>query len=186
MSCLASRLRKSYTVTATGEAHSHAEERAHRTLVAALLNMGASGSESEPQPGSAAWSSTPAAAAWRAAQPQSWPATTYAGHLKEPRNYSPIALMPPPRDVIPEIEPLTAYAKASRVGGRERGPTIFLAVADLSERQDVLVYVLHWEDVRWAPSGPPERVGPESVSGPCVVLIDATTGSFICQMMSSR
>lgn len=136
----------------------------------------------QPQPWSSAWSATPAAAAWRAAQPQSWPAVTYTGHLKEPVSYPGAALRPPPDDVIPPIEPLTAYAKAARHKDQDRGPTISLAVADLPERPDVPVYVVRWEDVRWVPSGPPDRGGPLSVSGPRVVLVDATTGSVIRQI----
>jgi hypothetical protein len=87
--------------------------------------------------------------------------------------------------VIPRIEPLTSYAKAPRVTG-SAGPTIFLAVADTPERRDVLVYVLRWEDVAWTPSGPPDSGRPQVVSGPCIVLIDATTGSFITMSMTGQ
>jgi hypothetical protein len=61
------------------------------------------------------------------------------------------------------------------------GPTIFLALADVCDHSGILVYLLRWERVAWAPSGPPSREGnrshPATVVGECAVLVDATTGA---------
>lgn len=142
----------------------------------------------EPRPWSAAWSSTPAAARWRAAQPA--PATNYVGPLAEPLNYptSLTALRPPPSELVPALDAEAAYSSArahAPCPKQSAGPTIFLALADIRDRVDTLVYVLRWESVRWRPSGPPQPLDspprPDAV-GPCIVLIDATTGASLGAM----
>lgn len=146
--------------------------------------------ESVPQPWSSAWASTPAAARWRAAQPA--PPANFVGLLAQPLNYSTIltALRPPPSDVVVGIDAEAAYSSArahAPCPKQSDGPTIFLAVADIRESVDRLVCVLRWENVR-RPSGPARPVGspprPDAV-GPCIVLIDATTGGSLGAMYLS-
>lgn len=145
----------------------------------------------EPRPGSAVWSSTPAAARWRAAQPV--PVANYVGPLVEPLAYPTflIALRPPPSHAVPKLAADAAWRSAREHTACPRnsgGPSIFLAVADVRDSIDTLVYVLRWEDVRWAPSGPPQRVGSPprpDASGPCIVLIDAMTGASLGSMYMS-
>lgn len=150
--------------------------------------MDVSSPESQPRPWSSAWSSTPAAARWRAAQP--WPPANYVGLLIQPLNYPAFltALRPPPSDVAPEIDAEAAYSSARAHAPCPKGsggPAISLAIADSPDCVNTLVYVLRWENVPWSPSGPPQPVGsppsPRAV-GPCLVLIDATTGGSLGAM----
>lgn len=98
-------------------------------LRATIEPVSESSPDSEPQP----WSSTPAAARWRATNPA--PAATYAGPLGEPLNYPTLltALRPPPSDRVPELDAEAAYSSALAIAGcpqQSDGPTIYLAVAD--------------------------------------------------------
>lgn len=144
----------------------------------------------EPQPWSSEWSSTPAAARWRAAQP--FPPAKYVGRLAQPLSYPDFLteLRPPPSDVVPEIDADAAYnaARAYHAApNQDDGPTILLAVADIHERVNVLVYLLRWENVRWTPSGPPRPSGHQRppVVGLRMEVVDATTGTSLGTMLTS-
>jgi hypothetical protein len=107
--------------------------------------------------------------------------------LNEPWTYPTFltALRPPPSHAVPELDADAAWRSASEQAACPRnggGPSIFLAVADVRDSIDTLVYVLRWEKVRWAPSGPPQLVGSPArpdAGGPCIVLIDAMTGASL-------
>lgn len=153
--------------------------------------MGAPPQDGTPQPWSPVWSSTEAAARWRAAGPS--PPAEDHGLLTERREYRSTftVLRPPSRDATPELDPHAAYRVAHRHGAcpsDSGGPGIWLALADLRGAIGALVYVLQWEEVRWSPSGPPSPVGgaprPDAV-GRCVVLIDARTGALSGSMYLS-
>ena len=149
-------------------------------------------SDPEPRPWSAAWAITPAAARWRAAQP--FPEANFVGNLTEPLDY-PISLtaLRPPKDAVPVLGPEAAYASArehSHCPTHSGGPSIFLALADVRDRNDLLVYLLRWENVEWAPSGPPPRKGdrprPVTAAGECIVLVDAITGASMGTMYTGK
>jgi hypothetical protein len=57
---------------------------------------------------------------------------------------------------------------------------MFLAVADVRDHIDVLVYLLRWDDVEWAASVPAQQSGerprPVTVVGQCMVVVNAITG----------
>lgn len=141
-------------------------------------------SDPVPQPWSAAWAITPAAARWRRARP--FPEANFVGPLTEPLNYPTFltALRPPPKDAVPVLDAEAAYTSArehSACPPHSGGPTIFLALADVRDHNGILVYLLRWDSVERAPSGPPPRKGdrprPVPVAGECIVLVDATTGA---------
>jgi hypothetical protein len=128
-------------------------------------------------------------------EPQSrlLPDATYLGHLTEPLNSTTVnfALKPPPNDVVPQIDPETAYLKAGSQGFPEQGPTIVLAVADLPASRDTSVYVLRWENVPVSggggPAPPPgEWTPPVLQIGVRISVIDATSGEHLITMVTNE
>jgi hypothetical protein len=145
--------------------------------------------DSEPRPWSSAWSATPAAARWRAAQPA--PPANFVGPLAEPLDGPRFAtgLRPPPRGVVPELDAEAAYRSArahAPCPSQGGGPTIYLAIADIPEGLNTLVYVLRWDEVSWMPSfpaGSDPRTHLPAV-GTKTTLVDAMTGEILGQRLT--